>query len=364
MYLEHLYLHNFRNYEKVSISFSPDLNWILGENAQGKTNLIEAIYFLSTGKSFRTNRLSDLIRYGQPFFYIEAHFAKEGLSQCVKISFDGQMRKMQYNQTTYPHFSNLLGLLPSVLFAPEDVSLISGSPAERRRFLDLHIAQMDPLYVHHLTRYFKAMKQRNHLLRHKSEAAIEMWEYAMAFSASYLIQKRLESTQALNAPLKEKMLQTSDGRDTLEIHYQSTLHSPQPEGKEDFAAFISQQFQKNRKRDMYLGNTLIGPHRDDILFNINGKLAKTFSSEGQKRCAVATLRLAEWERLKQTTQSPPLMSVDDFGVHLDPKRRQLLKDQMQGLGQVFLTAPTLLEEWNIPSKKHTLMIEKGSVIVI
>ena len=152
-----LYLRNFRNYEEAEVHFSQQVNFIHGDNAQGKTNLLDAIYLLSTGKSFRTVHLSELIREGASFFYLQAHFIKDTITQTVTLSFDGLTRKMEYNNTCYNHFTNLLGLLPTVLLAPEDMELITAGPGIRRRFLDIHIGQLDPLYIYHLGRYAKAL---------------------------------------------------------------------------------------------------------------------------------------------------------------------------------------------------------------
>lgn len=341
MFLERLYLRNFRNYEEVTISFDPKVNLIQGENAQGKTNLLEAIYLLSTGKSFRATRLSELVRHGADFFYLEAQFVRDQLRESLKVYFDGQSRKMHYNNTAYPSFNNLLGLMPSVLFAPEDVSLISGSPMERRRFLNLHIAQIDPLYVHHLIRFSQAMRQRNTLLKQENEKAIEVWEEMMALSATYLVQKRSEAIQELQTPLNQHMQLLTDQKDTLQIEYQPSLFNP-----------------KQRKREMIVGATLTGPHRDDLIIKIGGKEAKLYSSEGQKRSAIASLRLSEWERLEKLSESSPILSIDDFGVHLDANRHSLFQQKLPALGQVFLTSP-----FSLPLPAHTLKIEHGSLVV-
>jgi DNA replication and repair protein RecF len=339
MFLERLYLRNFRNYEEITVSFDPKINLIQGENAQGKTNLLEAIYLLSTGKSFRANRLSELVRHGADFFYLEAQFVRDQLRESLKIHFDGQSRKMHYNNTAYPSFNNLLGLMPSVLFAPEDVSFISGSPMERRRFLNLHIAQIDPLYVHHLIRFSQAMRQRNLLLKQENETAIEVWEAMMTLSAAYLVQKRSEAIQDLQIPLNRQMQLLTKERDTLEIAYQPSLFNP-----------------KQRKREMAIGATLTGPHRDDLTIQISGKEAKLYSSEGQKRSAIAALRLAEWERLEKLSQVSPILSIDDFGVHLDANRHSLFQQKLATLGQVFLTSP-----FPLPLRTHTLKIERGLI---
>jgi DNA replication and repair protein RecF len=354
MYLEQLYLRHFRNYSQAEMTFGPKINRIQGGNAQGKTNLLEAIYFLSTGRSFRTLHLTDLIQQGQSYFYVEAHLVREGIPQVIKASFDGQTRQLQYNDTSYTSFSNLLGLMPCVLYAPEDHALVGGAPAERRRFLDLHLAQIDPLYVHHLVRYFKAMKQRNQLLRQKSEATIETWESIMAHSAVYLIQKRAAAIEDLRKPVAQSMLEISEGTDILDLHYHPTF--PLEQMQPDPGAFFCKQFHKWRPREMHLKSTLIGPHRDDLSFTINGLPAKSFSSEGQKRCCLAALRLAEWQRLQGITGVPPLMSVDDFGIHLDEKREHLFKTQLQHLGQVFLSSPDLST-----GESHRFVVEKGII---
>src|SRR5579885_1832498 len=156
-----LVLRNFRNYREAHVQFSPGVNLIHGRNAEGKTNLLEALYFLSTGRSFRTSRLDELILKGERFFFLEAVFIKDGIEQTLKVSFDGTSRHLQLNATVYRGFLHLLGLLPHILYTPEDTDLIRGGPNERRRFLDLHLAQIDPLYVHHWLRYNRAMKQRN-----------------------------------------------------------------------------------------------------------------------------------------------------------------------------------------------------------
>jgi len=148
--LRRLYLHHFRNYTQAEFTFSPGVNWICGKNAQGKTNLLEAIYLLSTGRSFRTHILSQLIQKEAGFFYIEAEIEKEGVSQTLKVSFDGETKKVEINATSYSNFSSLLGLLPHVLYAPEDISVVAGTPSHRRKFIDLHLSQIDPLYLHHL----------------------------------------------------------------------------------------------------------------------------------------------------------------------------------------------------------------------
>lgn len=357
MFLKRLLLRNFRNYAEAEVLFSPSINWIQGDNGQGKTNLLEAIHFLSTGRSFRSSSLSDLIRFGESFFYLEAEFQKEGVAQTLKIYYDETTRKVQYNQTVYPTLTSLLGILPSVLLSPDDLALISGNPAERRRFLDLHIAQTDPLYVHHLGRYFKAMKQRNCLLRAKSEVAIGAWEQMMAQSASFLVQKRKQAVALLKTPSSQWMATLSYQRDSIEIRYQPSLSSPQEEA--DLATHFQHIWQKTRPKELHIGATLMGPHRDDLAIQLADKAAKTFSSEGQKRSCISSLRFAQWEHMTNTLGHLPLLGIDDFGIQLDQERQAQLKTHLAKFNQVFLTSPHCLQN---EFSTHVLTIAQGKIL--
>ena len=350
MYLKTLYLRHFRNYDEAEVSFGPRLNAICGDNAQGKTNLLEAIALVSTGRSFRTQHLSELIQEGHPFFYLEAEIVRDGVAQTAKLSFDGQNRRLQLNANTFATFNPLLGTLPSILSAPDDVDLIAGSPTLRRRFLNLHLAQSDPLYVHHLARFWRAMKQRNCLLRSKSGEAIECWEVEMAQSAAYLSQVRQELIEDLKEPLSAQSRRLSRETETVELRFHPT-HSLQPET-------YLQQLQKMRAREKELGLTLHGPHRDDLSFWIGAKPAKIFASVGQRKTAVTSLRLAEWERLSKRIGAPPLMAIDDFGWPLDAIRQELLRTFLQSMGQVFLTTPSPAGAFE---NGHSLQIKQGQI---
>jgi DNA replication and repair protein RecF len=344
VFLKSLYLRNFRNYKEAEVRFSEKSNVLFGDNAQGKTNLLEAIYLVSTGRSFRTQSLSELIRSGESFFFLEAEIFRDGVSQTVQISFDGQNRRVQLNANSYPSFHPLLGILPSVLYTPYDIELIAGTPSERRRFLNLHLAQSDPLYVHHLTRFWRAMKQRNCLLRLKNKESLDCWEIEMAQSTEYIVKARQEMVSQLKEPLAKQVRSLTTNQEMHELQLQTSAPKT-----------YLQQLQKNRSREMELGVTLTGPHRDDLLVLIDGKPARLFASEGQKKTAVAALRLAEWERLSQRVGVPALMGFDDLGQHLDDSRQNLLRTSLNTLGQVFITTPH-------PPKQegHHIRIQNGT----
>jgi len=333
-----LFLRNFRNYREAYIQFAPGVNLFYGRNAEGKTNLLEAIFFLSTGRSFRTTHLDELILQGERYFYIEASFSKDGIEQTLKISYDGTSRHLQLNATVYRGFLHLLGLLPHILYTPEDIDLIRGGPNERRRFLDLYLAQIDPLYVHHWLRYMRAMKQRNCLLRAHDESGIESWEAIMALSGAYLLQKREQAIADLVPFIEQASMRLSADKEQLSIHYRPAgISSKCPPG--EYADRLKKNLASLRKKEAMLGATLSGPHRDDIRLELSGKEVKTYASEGQKRSCIASMRLGQWERYSAMNAAPPLLSIDDFGVHLDEERQARLNAELGRLGQVFLTSP-------------------------
>lgn len=352
MFLESLVLKNFRSFKEVQVTFSPELNFIEGDNAEGKTNLLEAILFLSTGRSFRTSHLKELIHHGASFFYLEAHFRKEGLVHSIKAHFDGTVRRLQINEDRFTSFNPLLGMLPTILYAPDHVTLITGGPAERRRFLDLHLSQLDSNYLYHLSRYTGAMKQRNALLKEASEVGIGCWEEMMADSSHYLVNKRREAIESLKQPMQEILRQLSQNRDQLEIDYHSSFR----EG----SSFLA-QLQAQRPKELSYGSSLIGPHRDEFMIALNGHPARYYASEGQKRSILAALRFGQWHRVYDKIAHPPILSIDDFGAHLDKQRRILLQQQMANRGQVFLTAPHFEQEAFASLEKKTLIVKGGAI---
>ncbi|CAM0117547.1 MAG: DNA replication and repair protein RecF [Candidatus Rhabdochlamydia sp.] len=342
MFIQKIYLRHFRNYLEESITFSPHTNLIWGKNAQGKTSLLEALFLASMGRSFRTPHLKELIHEKGSFFFIEIQFEKDGIQQIVKLSFDGESKRLEINHSTYSHFSPLLGILPIVLLTPEDVQLITGAPSERRRFLDLHLAQSDPLYVFHLTRYHRALKQRNTLLKQGKTDGLLPFEELMKIAATYIQEQRSLLIKTLSPLLEEGVQALSENCDHIEIKYHpSMVHD----------------YTKYRARDLHLKSTSMGPHRDDFTLLINQKSAASFASQGQIRSAVASLRLSQWKILSDHHQFPALFCIDDFGVHLDQARRDALLNHITSQGQIFLTSPFFLDHKDY----HALHIEEGKL---
>lgn len=348
MYLKSLYLRNFRNYEEQEVSFSQTQNVFFGKNAQGKTNLLEAIYLIATGKSFRTQNFSDLIYLNKSFFFIEALIETEGVEQSIKLFFDGQKKTLEIGKKKSLSYQPLLGILPMVLYTPYDLDLIAGAPSERRRFLNLHLAQSDPLYVYHLTRFWRAMKQRNALLKMKKQETLSYFEEEMDISQKYLKEKREKMVRDLQEIFKQKKELFSFNQEEYDLQLQLSA-----------AKDYRKQLEKNRVKEMEIGSTLSGPHRDDLLFTLNDKPLRLFASEGQKKTAITALKLSEWQRLQEESKDQPLLGFDDLEGALDASRKVLFQSFFSKLGQVFLTTTEPFE--NTFQNAHGILVENGTV---
>lgn len=335
MHLLRLYLRDFRNYTEEVVEFANGINAIYGGNGQGKTSLLEAIYCLVAGRSFRTTRLSDLVGWGAASFSLEAHFIRHGVEQRLRLTSDGKAKQIFYNNTEQRSWSGLLGMFPGVVMTPDDNALAKGSPQVRRRFLDLQIAQVDPLYIHHSMRYQRALKQRNSMLKAKCFDAIDSWEAILAASGAYIAVKRSIAVIDLNDKVQRLYQAIAADEALLLLQYRTGGDDHDIHSAEDHYLRL---YRRQRAREASVGYCLVGPHRDEMIITLNGQEVRYFASEGQQRSCVAALRLAEWLRMKNLTKASPLMMIDDFGIGLDGSRRERLIELTATLGQVMLTS--------------------------
>lgn len=273
--------------------------------------------------------------------------------QTVKLTFDGKTKKVHLNANEFSSFTPLLGSFPSIFSLPSDIDLITNSPAHRRKFLNLHLAQSDLLYVHHLARFWRAMKQRNCLLKTKTIDSLDCWEAEMAQSAQYIYQARKTLLSDLQIPLHEQSKRLTSNQECVEIHFEPT-YAP-------LAQEYDLQLKKMRKREKELGATILGPHRDDLRFMIDAKSAHTYASEGQKRTIVTALRLSQWQHLSMKNGAPPFFAIDDFEGTLDLERQKLLNTSLHSMGQVFLTTPRSLRH-QFSEDEHLLCVKNGNVV--
>ncbi len=343
MRLTRIQLRNFRLLRERELLLAPSANWILGPNAIGKTTLLEALFLLSTGRSFRTRDLREIISHGSSFFSIEAHFLQGGVEQRLFLSFDGEEKRALLNDTPLPSWNALLGLIPAILMVPRDISLIEGAPAERRRMLDLFLSQLDPTYLHQLARYQKALAQRNSLLRTGASGSALLsillpWEEILASSGSYLMQRRKKLISRWSSASALHMLDLSAGADQMELRYKSQW----PETLEG----LMHCYREEETREREAGHTKVGPHRDDLEMLVQGMLAHRFCSEGQKRCLLVALRLAQADEMRELLgdqiEGGPIFAIDDFDSHLDGVRLEILQHKLAKVGQLLLTSPSLM----------------------
>ncbi len=361
MQLLSLTLVNFRNYEEAHFDFSPSLNEFYGDNAQGKSNLLEAIHLLITGRSFRGANLSHMIRWGSKGFALKAAFLKHGVAQSLEITYDGAQRHILHNATPYTSFAHLLGELRGVLFHPLDSTLVTGPPTTRRRFIDLHLSTINPLYLAHLSRYTKAMQQRNATLKSRELSGIESWEHEMALSAAYLTRTRVAFMAEIQPQVTAIATLLSQGIDTLTLSFRSNLPLPQDIASAPLEELYRTGYSRTRNRDLLLCHTSLGPHRDDFNLHLCNRELRLYGSEGQIRCASMSLRLTEWHHLHSLSGAPPLKLIDDIGAHLDPKRKAQLHETLATSGQAFLTAPEPLTLYPSVTTSRRFAIESGRV---
>lgn len=326
MHIQAIHLKHFRNVDEAWIEFCDGINWFSGPNASGKTNLLEALFYFVRASSFRTRHMSDLIQENKEHAFLEIFFVKYGVEQSLKLVINESEKLLFHNQTSYKSAIELLGILQGVLIRIDDISLISGPPPLRRSFIDLQLVQASPLYVHHLLRFQRALKQRNFCLKSKKLTAIEGFEWEMARSSAFLWQERKALVEDLKE-LSQQHFASLAGAESFSLKY------------EPFEGDYLKILQKNRAQELRLGYTKEGPHRDDLEFFIEGRSAKAFASEGQKRSAALALKLAEWQKLYNTVQEKPLCAIDEWQTNLDPSRKKNLEGVLGTLGQVFMTTP-------------------------
>jgi len=320
MYISRLSLQNFRNYNQAEATPTSGVNLILGSNAQGKSNLLEAIVCLSTTKSFRTSNDWRLVNQA---------------SLDEPIPFARLRAELEVMEA--------LGCMPTVLFTPEDIELVSGSPAIRRRFLDVLLCQADRDYCRALAIYNRALTQRNHLLRliqtrNSDPEQLHYWDQILAEQAAIIIRSRQEAIVHMVSEAGRVHSELSHGEELALIYRTNTAVTAGELGAADVAALLLQQYATTHSQDIKRGLTSVGPHRDDVLISLDRAEASGFASRGQMRTIALTLRLAQATYLRQTLGHPPLLLFDDVMSELDRRRRTALERAMLDSSQTFVTA--------------------------
>lgn len=347
MHIGKIKLLDFRNYSFEEISFCNGINLITGDNGQGKTNIIEAIYLASFGKSFRTGKDAEMIRFNENRFKVHVDFETRHRNQSIEISFNSNKEKrISLNDVPVTKIQEIIGEMNIVLFSPEDMKLIKDSPSERRKFLDREISSISKQYYLKIVEFNRIIDQRNNLLKQISMgrsdiSQMEVWNEKFSAVAAFIMHKRKKFLDELSSHAIGIHLEMTGGKDNLEIEYSSSC--PYKENIDEQFDEIMKKLEKSIDSDIYRGHTSYGTHKDDINFKVNGKDLKSFGSQGQKRTAVLAIKISQTKLIKEIKGENPILLLDDVLSELDLSRQIDILNYTEGI-QTIITSAELNED--------------------
>ena len=361
MVIKTLNLKNFRNYEKETFTFDKGINILTGNNGQGKTNCAEAIFFLCTGYSPRANKDSLVIKSGQEHAEIFGVAESEYGEVSVKIRFNKTDKKNVYvNGLEVLRIGELMGNIHSVFFNPQELKLVQESPEDRRRFMNISLSQMSKNYFYALTRYNKILSQRNNLLKNPDISIINetlpVWDVQLSKEAAKIILARNNFLKEITPIAQEKHAFLTDGKEILTMKTESGYSGDEQE----IATFLFADLKSNLQKDLRLGYTSIGPHRDDIKFSLNNTDVRLYGSQGQQRTVALSIKLAETESFKARFGEYPILILDDVLSELDKKRQRKLIASLDNLQTIF-TATGFDRSVFKATPVNRIVIENGTI---
>ncbi len=357
MYIRELSLQNFRNYNYLNLVLHPGINVFVGDNAQGKTNILEAIYLCATARSHRTNKEKEVIAWDAQEAHIRLQIQKKNIEDQIDFHLDKRGKGVAINRIPINRLGDLLGVLNVVMFSPEDLQMIKRSPGERRRFIDIELCQIDRIYYHVLQQYHKVLKQRNNLLKNfertsDAQNLLEVWDMQIIEYGTNVINKRVEFIKELEKLAQEIHFNISGDKEKLEILYDPSVTT------KDYAAKLS----ANHKGDIFRRSTSIGPHRDDLIFLINDMNVRTYGSQGQQRTVVLSIKLAQLKMIEKILGEQPVLLLDDVLSELDYHRQQFLFAHTQDI-QTLITCTGIEESvWNSQNIGKLFKVSKGTIV--
>ncbi len=335
MYLNKLQLWNFRSYENLELLFPDGISILYGENGQGKTNVVEAIYLLCTGRSHRTNREHDMIMLDRPWTRVRAeNLQKDGKHTVDMVMARGQKKRILVNGLAISRISEILGQLSGVIFSPEDLDLVKEGPQKRRRFMDIELSQVSKSYFYALNEYNKVLEQRNSLLKETvNTSSLEVWDQMLATKAVPIIKARRDFCSRLEPKARENHKYLSSGKEELFCFYKDCA-----QGKENIEETLLEALYKSRETDIKRSFTTIGPHKDDIVIKLGETDLRYFGSQGQQRTATLALKLTELDLMHEDLGEYPILLLDDVLSELDEKRQQMLLEKIKGVQTIITVA--------------------------
>lgn len=340
MIVESLELKNYRNYSDLKIDFDGDKNILYGDNAQGKTNILEALYLCSTTKSHRGAKDREIIKFNENESHIKILIKKRDVPYRIDIHLKKTKSKgIAVNGIPIKKASELFGIINVIFFSPEDLSIIKNGPAERRKFIDMELCQIDKFYLHNLVNYNKIVNQRNRLLKELGlrfdkalYETVDIWDMQLADYGNKIIRRREEFIKQINEIIVEIHSRLSGGKEKLSIQYEPNVN------KET----IESEIKRNREKDIRLKTTSVGPHRDDLGFYLKDADIRKYGSQGQQRTAALSLKLSEIELVKKVINDTPVLLLDDVMSELDSNRQNHLIDSLNNI-QTIVTCTGLDE---------------------
>lgn len=327
MIVESVELNNYRNFDSARVEFSPGINLFFGDNAQGKTNLLESIYVSGTSRSHRGSRDRDLIRFGQQEAHIRLFFRDTDLKHRLDVHLKKNKNKgIAVDGVPMRRSGELLGMMHIVFFSPEDMSIIKSGPAGRRRFLDMEISQLDKGYLTQLIAYNKLLNERNNLLKqiaHRPELldTLDGWDAQLLETGIFLIEKREEFVDFIDAMMREIHGRITGGREKIRVEYEKSTE----------AEAFRESLYARRNKDIFTGSTSVGPHRDDLRFFVDAVDIRKFGSQGQQRTAALSLKLSEIRLIEQISGDKPILLLDDVLSELDANRQSWLLESIKDI---------------------------------
>lgn len=340
MIINSVNLENFRNYESLFIEFDNNTNILYGNNAQGKTNILESLYMCSTTKSHRGSKDKEVIRFGKDEAHIKVIVNKRDVPHRIDIHLRNNKSKgIAIDGIPIKKASELFGIVNVIFFSPEDLSIIKNGPSERRKFMDIELCQIDKMYVNNLLNYNKIVNQRNKLLKDLSfnfdkslYETLDIWDIQLAQYGSLVIKRREEFIRQINEIIENIHFKLSGEKENLVIKYEKNTSEKD----------LLNQITLNREKDIKLKTTNTGPHRDDLGFFINGMDVRKFGSQGQQRTSALSLKLSEIELVKRVINDMPVLLLDDVMSELDSNRQNQLLESIKGV-QTIVTCTGLDE---------------------
>lgn len=358
MFIKSLELKNYRNYEQLSMNFAGGTNLLYGDNAQGKTNIVEAIYLAATTKSHRGSKDREIIQFHHDEAHIRIHYEKQDIMHQLDMHLKKNRAKgVAIDRIPIRKSSDLLGQIPVIFFSPEDLKIIKNGPSERRKFLDIELSQLERLYLYHLTKYNKILMQRNNLLKQLKFQpnlvdTLEFWDLQLVKYGSEVIRYRRKFIDHLNMIIKQIHRKLTGNQEEIQLEYENNV---------EYDIFLT-ELNKKRSIDLKYTTTSIGPHRDDISFIVNGIDIRKFGSQGQQRTAALSLKLSQIQFVKEVLHDTPVLLLDDVLSELDSNRKIYLLESIKDT-QTFITC-TGLDEFisqHLPVQRM-FQIKEGKII--